>query len=359
MLTMSTDDNTVCDVARPARMSPVSFAGCFGWLHAPADGAAGDVAVVLCAGLKNDAITAYRSFRLLADAMAAAGYPTLRFDYPGTGNSRDSAEPEHWAAWQRSVHAAADWLREQSGARRVVLCGLRFGATLAMVVAEQRDDVAGLLLLEPVPRGGSYIRQLSIEAMLHDPGAQAHGGLVLHELRLSRETVTLISQVDLRKVALPPACPVAVYAQTTTPVLHDCAEVWRSGGSQVTCEEFAGLEPMLRPVFMNHEPPADMARFVDWLKVAVPARSASPRQARALGDTVLRAAGYVEAPLRFGRAGNLFGILCRPSGSPSGHSGAELAVVIGNGGGLPHSAAVSVDLARRLAAAGIASLRMD
>ncbi len=101
------------------RMDAVCFAGCFGWLHTAA--AMNSVAVVLCAGIKTDAMTGHRSFRLLAAALAAAGFPTLRFDYPGTGDSLDPpADAQHWGLWQRSIHQAADWLRRQTGATRLV-----------------------------------------------------------------------------------------------------------------------------------------------------------------------------------------------------------------------------------------------
>ena len=68
---------------------PVAFDGCFGWLHTPPDGLARDTAVLLCPGILKDAMLAHCSWRLLADRLAEAGYTTLRFDYPGTGDSCD------------------------------------------------------------------------------------------------------------------------------------------------------------------------------------------------------------------------------------------------------------------------------
>ena len=122
-------------------MTPVTFNDCFGWLHAPGDDVAGDVGVVICPGLMRDGLLAYCSLRLLADELAAAGYWVLRFDYPGTGDSCDGAierEGGHWPAWMKSVDQAADWLRAQTGVRRLVLCGL--AAFLGLVFVFQ--DVA-------------------------------------------------------------------------------------------------------------------------------------------------------------------------------------------------------------------------
>jgi len=193
---------------------PTYIDGCFGWLHVPSDGPAANIAVLLCAGLKEDKVTGHRSLRLLADALAAAGYPTLRFDYTGTGDSRDLGTAEPWQTWQQNIHDAADWLRRRSGASRIVLCGLRLGATLAALSAETRDDVAGLVLLAPVLRGRTYVRQVSIESQTGQNSAP-DGGLALDDIPLSAETINAISAVDLRRVAVPGGCHVLVHARET------------------------------------------------------------------------------------------------------------------------------------------------
>ena len=116
-----------------------------------------------------EGLLAYCSLRVLGEDLAAAGYPTLRFDYPATGNSLDADLNQggaHWTAWQRSIETAIDWLKGVSGAGRVLLCGVRTGGTLATLVAERRNDVAGLLLFEPVIIGRTHVRQLILEADL-------------------------------------------------------------------------------------------------------------------------------------------------------------------------------------------------
>ena len=63
---------------------------------------------------------------------------------------------------------------------RIVLVGLRFGAILATVVAADRTDVAGLVLLAPVRRGRSYMRQLIMEG-----GSAVDGSIDAGRVRLS------------------------------------------------------------------------------------------------------------------------------------------------------------------------------
>src|SRR6218665_897665 len=68
---------------------PIVFAPHAGWLHAPPQGKAGALGVVLCAPLGRDARCAHRPLRLLAQQLAAAGICVLRYDHLGTGDSLD------------------------------------------------------------------------------------------------------------------------------------------------------------------------------------------------------------------------------------------------------------------------------
>ncbi len=334
-------------------MHPVAVGGCFGWLHAPPGGVAADVAVLLCQGLRDDGLNAHSQFRQLAETVAQAGYPCLRFDYPGTGDSCDPAEDaDLWAAWVQSIHAAADWLRDATGAQRLVLCGLRLGATLAASAAVLRTDVAGLMLLAPTIRGRSFIRQLEVEARL--AGKAPEAGLTLHGAPLSAATIRAIRAVELQRTPPPPGCAAAIFGQAPSPVLDGCALAWTEGGATVEQAGFAGLDTLLRNRIMSHEPPADFSRMVGWLRRVVPA---SPVGCAALPATpVLIHAGCEETPLRFGPDCGLFGMLCRPKGRET-----DRVVLILNTGGEPRygSDRRGVEIARRFADAGIASLRMD
>jgi dienelactone hydrolase len=354
-------DSVAAPQDRERLMTPVVFNNCFGWLHSSQASAASDVAVLLCPGLNRDALDAHYPLRLLADEFAAAGYLAMRFDYPGTGDSCDLAdidgEPgDYWAAWQQSVAAAADWLRGSTGARRLVFCGLRFGALLATLAAEQRDDAAGLILLAPVLRGRSYMRQLSVEAQLQSGAAESSSyTLDFQELRFSAETVAAISQADLRQVRLMNGCEVGVFSQSDSSLLSDCAEAWKRGGAKVTCASFETLEPMLHHNIQGEGQPSDFSAIVDWIRQAVPVGKVSLPEI-ASRRAILSQPGWVEEPLRFGEGDRLFGMLCRPDTRAG-----DMAVIITNTGVDPHYgfARFGAEFARRLAVAGIVSLRLD
>ena len=68
-------------------MIPVSFDHCFGWLHEADAGNRSARGVVLMSPFGFEELCARKPFALLAQALAARGIATLRFDWSGTGDS--------------------------------------------------------------------------------------------------------------------------------------------------------------------------------------------------------------------------------------------------------------------------------
>lgn len=93
-------------------------------------------------------IGSHRQFLLLARAFAAAGFPTLRFDYRGTGDSEGPFRGfEHIEA---DIEAAIDALFDRTrGVERVVLWGLCDAASAILLYAARDPRIAGLLLVNP------------------------------------------------------------------------------------------------------------------------------------------------------------------------------------------------------------------
>lgn len=118
-------------------------------------------AVLLCNPFGEEAVRAHRAYRVLARRLDEAGYPAMRFDYAGTGDSSGEAGEHGIADWLADIATAADALRADSGQSRIVVIGLRLGATLAALAA-QRGLLrpAHLLLWDPVVDGAGYLRDL-------------------------------------------------------------------------------------------------------------------------------------------------------------------------------------------------------
>ena len=118
-------------------------------------------AVLLCNPFGEEASRSHRTFRVLATQLERAGFSVLRFDYSGTGDSLGRAEDASITEWLVDIETAAQKLRDASGAQRVVLVGLRFGAALAML-ATARGVLRPrhLVMWDPIVDGGAYLREL-------------------------------------------------------------------------------------------------------------------------------------------------------------------------------------------------------
>ncbi len=336
-------------------MTPITFAGCFGWLHA----APGDVGVLLCTGLGGEAFGAHFPFRVLADRLARAGYPTLRFDYANTGDSGDLPGDDPLAAWRESVTLAADQLRRSGGVQRVVLCGLRFGATMAALEAATREDVAALILLAPLVSGITYSRVLQARAQFARwTPPQEPGWLESDGVRLPAATLDALADINLGRGDRPPAPRVLLMDPVGGNAVGGYAARLRKGGAEVTLTGFEA-DKLLCHSFRSAVPEADYATLLAWLRANVPL-AASDRVAampESKSDSeLLRGPGWVEEPVRMGAAEHLFGLLCRPAAQAC-----DVAMVIGNASTDPHygNCRFHVELARQLARSGVASLRLD
>ncbi len=349
----------------PPAMVPVAFDGCSGWFHAPAEATASGRGVVLCPPFGQDAVCTGRGWRALADTLAAAGLPALRFDYPGTGDSAGDEAPGNLDAWISSVRAAADWLRARPGVREVALCGFRLGADLAAAAAAGRPrETPALALLAPVGSGRAWLRQLMLGSGA-GPAPSADwletAGFRLHNSDLDAAA----RRLDLGSALLGADAPrVLVMASSRLPGPEPCARL-RDAGTALEQRGFDGLGEFLRDAHLSVVPRAAFTEVARWLRDGAPppAAAAHDRDAerRGLAEPAVLAldGGVEERLLRFGPANGLAGVLCEPP--PERLAAGAPAVLILNTGanGRAGNGRMAVRLARRLAAAGVASLRMD
>ena len=117
----------------------------------PAGIAPQPVAVVIAVGGPQYRVGSHRQFTLLARRLAAAGFPSLRFDCRGMGDSEGGFPGfEHIGL---DLHAAIDAARHVCpDARGVVVWGLCDAASAAMIHAVTHADVAGIVAANPWAR---------------------------------------------------------------------------------------------------------------------------------------------------------------------------------------------------------------
>ena len=332
---------------------------CFAWLHqSPGTAPAGCVAVI-CPPIGHEYTRAHRSLRHLADRLAVAGVPALRFDYHGIGDSPGSdLDPGRVARWQADIRAAIAQAREMTGCERVCLVGVRMGASLAYLEAAA-NAVDRLVLWNPCVKGKRFVRELQAiaqsAARADEPG---DGTLESAGFLMSAETAESIKAIDLLEHV--PRVRERVLLVGRDDMAEDDALPRHLAASGVPHE---GIRPpgwagMMAEHQFTVVPDEALGMIADWVRAgpaaAPPAREGIPRTAF---FPSLRLAGNIEEiPCTFGRSGNLFGILARGGGDPS----APVALLL-NSGSVHHVGAnrVYVALARSLARQGVASLRFD
>jgi pimeloyl-ACP methyl ester carboxylesterase len=103
----------------------------------------------------------HRMYVALARLLAGAGYPTLRFDLSGLGDSESRTDGLSLLDSAMSdIREAVDWLATTQRVGRVILVGLCSGADQALIYGISDPRVCGLVLLDPtIPQTpGYYLR---------------------------------------------------------------------------------------------------------------------------------------------------------------------------------------------------------
>lgn len=123
-----------------------------------------DCAVLLVVGGPQYRVGSHRQFLLLSRRLAAEGYPVMRFDYRGMGDSGGAVCS--FDAVGEDIGAAIDaFLEACPQVRRLVLWGLCDAASAALLhVQASRDPrIAGLVLLNPWVRSEASLAQTHIK----------------------------------------------------------------------------------------------------------------------------------------------------------------------------------------------------
>ena len=356
----------------------------FGVFHASAPGAASPVAVLICPPWGWNDVTSYRARRTWAEQLAVAGHPTLRFDFPGTGDSGGApGDPGRVAAWGAAVGAGVGWLRGLEGCSRVAVIGLGLGGLIAAKAIADGTAVDDLVLWATPGRGRSLLREERAFAGLQtsrysldgepEPSLLPDGWIEVGGFVLSAETIE-----DLEALAfgpLPGGAPERALLLERDGIAPDAAisAELEKAGAAVTVAPGDGWGAMcFHPE--RYDPPLEViGRVTTWLAAAPKPRPVDgggvSSAGNAAGNAGTDAAELIvggsrvrESPLTFAVAGgSLFGVLATPPATGAAAAPAPLTAVFLNAGAVRRIGPnrIWVEAARRWASMGIPTLRLD
>jgi alpha-beta hydrolase superfamily lysophospholipase len=356
------------DVSAPQQQHaalPVVFANTVGLFMPPAKaGERADTAVLFASPWGLEEISTRKFRRVLAEDLSRQGIASLRFDYPGTGDALDP--PDFQAGlrvWEDSLVAAADVLRT-AGYGRLVVVAQGLGAALTLGAARRIPNLDGIALLAPVLSGRTHLRELALWAKVVDGYLQIREehrvkqGVAIAGLTMPDEIAADIRKLDLRKIPDRIADNCLLLAQPGQAGAAEFAAHLRGFGAQVAEGVFTGYQELVSNPLTSQIPSEIVSEIVSWacgLKTVL-SPSKRPAGPAIVAAEALSGEDFEETPLRFGRNDRLYGIFCRPKGERTGATAILLGSAYDRHSGWGR---LTTETARRLAAAGVASLRFD
>ena len=364
------NDQSATDATGPggwttgAAALPVAFGRTIGLYTPPEDGiGASACAVLFLSPWGFEEMCTRKLWRQLAERFASLGVASLRFDYPGTGDSLDAIDfSGGLPVWEGAIAAAAAELRRLSGASRLILVGHGLGATFAAQYAGATGTVDATVLMAPVISGRSYLRETVAWSKMVDAGlglaeeqrlasVVSVAGLVMPEA-----VAAAVRKIDLMGIAAPPAACILLVGRPARDREAEFAQHLESLGARVAREPYVGYDELLSNPTIAVQPDSVVDAVVRWVgSIALP-----PAPTAHIGSpstpAILQGEHFSEEALRFGPGNRLFGVLCSPRAARRGASVILLGTAYDRQAGWARS---TVETARYLAGEGIASLRFD
>ena len=103
--------------------------------------------------------SARRTLTDIARFLQSHGEANLLFSFRGQGDSGGDFASLGLSEWREDFSNAINETKRRAPNAEIGLLGVRLGASLALEVAAQRDDIAEMVLLEPLLSGRSFLGQ--------------------------------------------------------------------------------------------------------------------------------------------------------------------------------------------------------
>lgn len=342
---------------------PVVFSQCAGIFHSANENNLTDTAVLFLSPWGMEELCTRKLQRIMAERLSDVGIASLRFDYPGTGDSLDIDGSDAAAeVWIQSVVDAAQTLRASSGCQKLVVIAQGLGCIMACEALTKAGKIDVLVMMAPVVSGRNYLREtamwssmiddglgLPADQRLKDPGSIA--GLVM-----PAGVADAIKKINLLKLETLPSSDCLFVTRPERIAEDDLLKHFKALGAKADAIAFAGYDELVSSPTQSIIPDGLVENIVSWVKERSEPCADGPLHVDQPQNAVLTGAGFTETPVQFGERGRLFGVVCEPFGQPRGAT-----VVFLNSAYDRHSGwgRLTARMARDLAREGITSLRFD
>jgi len=118
-----------------------------------------EVGIIMCYPIGQEYIRCHKLYVTLAKKIAEHGFHVLRFDYSGTGDSYGEFSSFSIEQAIEDIDLAVKELKEACGLKKIMLVGVRLGATLSLLYS-QKAKIDGLILWNPIFDGIQYLKEL-------------------------------------------------------------------------------------------------------------------------------------------------------------------------------------------------------
>lgn len=117
------------------------------------------VAWVLVPPFAEEEKSARRTLTDIAMLFQSRGEASLLFSFRGCGDSGGDFASISLDDWRADLSSAIEEAKRRTPGASIKVLGVRLGASLALQVAAKRDDIAQLVLVEPLLSGRSFLSQ--------------------------------------------------------------------------------------------------------------------------------------------------------------------------------------------------------
>lgn len=245
----------------------------FAWYHPASGETRHNQGIVLCNTFGSEAMLLHPAYQHSAQQWSRAGFPCLRFDYPGTGDSGgDPRDSNRLKAWLASIHCAVDSLKQIASVDEINLFGVLLGASLATQAAQERTDIRGLILWAPYLSGKNFLRAAKMQESVitanpaklrsrrwQDGDSEAFGFLIVRDFA---EHLQKLDLKNLTKNLVQRAC---VFVRDANSNEAKFAAALRDSGVTVSLEErvLCDINEILEKMELPH---AIIREVEEWLK---------------------------------------------------------------------------------------------